>query len=249
MLVTIYGDKSYAIISSVGGTVQRFAHDGKEIIFPFITVGDKSRGGIPICFPFFGPPAERFSTIPQHGWLKNEKLDLIGQSRTGVVFFGANEKTAAFPWLLEYQVAINIRSDGLNINLVARRLEDGHHLRLPVNPAFHPYFWSNPPTETCCIAKCRAKVGADIITAYSKKSWRSKVGSPIFINSGVQTVEMILGGSFNENSSLTHWSDNPDAYFCTEPKLTDEIVFDDPDAGSFLGKNETIEISMRLAVV
>lgn len=249
MIVTINGDNSYAIISSVGGTVHRFVCNGKEVIFPFLTVDDKSRGGIPICFPFFGPPTQRFQTIPQHGWLRHEELRLIQASDTTVSFAGANKKSEAFPWLLEYRVIIKIELDGLVLRLFVKRLKDGHFVKLPINPAFHPYFWSNPDSNDRCIARCLARVGGRIITEYSKQSWKCPVNSPILINSGTQTVKMTLDGDFNQNSSLTHWSDNPDAFFCTEPKLTDEDAFDDPDAGSFLGEDETMEISMRLAVV
>jgi D-hexose-6-phosphate mutarotase len=60
-------------IHAVGATVTSYkSANGREHIFvskDAIFDGSKAiRGGIPICFPIFGPPAKKESTMPQHGF-------------------------------------------------------------------------------------------------------------------------------------------------------------------------------------
>lgn len=97
MIKTIGNNDVYAVVSSVGGTVKEFVYHGENLIFQDRMVGDKSRGGIPICFPFFGKPIERFSGISQHGWLRHQELELHEGTQNCVVFGGENEITEEFP--------------------------------------------------------------------------------------------------------------------------------------------------------
>ena len=92
--IEIKKGSSRASVSSVGGTVIEFACRGTGIIYPQKTFKKdgamKTRGGIPICFPFFGPPRPGFKRLSQHGWLRNEKLAVVSTSRNSVIFEGDN---------------------------------------------------------------------------------------------------------------------------------------------------------------
>jgi galactose mutarotase-like enzyme len=252
MLKTI-GDKStYAVISSIGATVKEFVYRGKNLIYPERMVGEKSRGGIPICFPFFGKPIKALSSFPRHGWLRHQELESYWGAPNQVVFEGENEVTGEFPWRLKYLITISIAplTGLLELKLVTERLLDGQYFSAPINPGFHPYFcsdFSKPPRHT--IARCLARVGSSVLTNFEKESRIIIVDNPILIKSGGQTLNMELSGDFNSASQLTLWSDNADEYFCVEPILTHPSVFAEPEGGKFLSMGEKSEMVMRLTVV
>lgn len=252
MLKTI-GDKStYAVISSIGATVKEFVYHGKNLIYPEMMVGEKSRGGIPICFPFFGKPIEALSSFPRHGWLRHQELELCQDTPNQIIFVGKNDLTEEFPWKLKYAVTISINplTGLLELKLVTERLLDGQYFSAPINPGFHPYFcsdFSKPPRHT--IARCLARVGSNVLTNFEKESRIIIVDNPILIKSGGQTLSMELRGDFNPASQLTLWSDNADEYFCVEPLLTHPNIFAEPEGGKFINMGEKLEMVMRLAVV
>eukprot|EP00977_Amphora_coffeiformis_P017668 scaffold5860_cov223-Amphora_coffeaeformis.AAC.7 len=70
-----------AAIHAVGATVISYkSANGRENLFcssKAVTDGSKAiRGGIPICFPIFGPPRAAESTMPQHGFARLNKWKL-----------------------------------------------------------------------------------------------------------------------------------------------------------------------------
>lgn len=251
MIKTIGDDKFYAVVSSIGATVKRLVYNGENLIFPDKVISDKSRGGIPICFPFFGKPIKALSSFPRHGWLRHQKLKLNGYAPNQVMFIGENEVTENFPWKLKYAVTVSIdpANSSLTLGLVTERLNDDEYFNAPINPGFHPYFCSDSskPSQHS-IAKCMARVGSCVLTDFKKESEKVAVDSPILIKSGKRTVNMQLRGDFNSDSQLTLWSDNADEYFCVEPILTHPDVFAEP-GGKFLREGEKSEMTMRLTVV
>lgn len=248
MLKTIGSRESHAVISSVGATINTFVYRGENLIYPEGKIGEKSRGGIPICFPFFGKPPKNFSDIPQHGWLRKQELNLIEESEAYVVFSGVNERTSEFPWSLEYQIRVGILPTGcLMLNLITKRIKDGESRKAPINPGFHPYFCSNRSDDL--VTKCTARIGSDVVTKFHKESVKTSVAEPILVRSGSRTLKMVLCGDFSYDSSLTLWSDNAEEYFCVEPVLTHPDLFNKPRGGKFLGEMEQSEMTMYLVVV
>lgn len=252
MLKAIGSKDTYAIISSIGAAVKEFVYRGKNFIYPERMIGEKSRGGIPICFPFFGKPIEALSSFPRHGWLRHQELRLHQDTPNQIVLTGRNRITKEFPWKLRYVVTISIdpRVGYLALKLVTERLRDGEYFRAPINPGFHPYFCSDlsrPPRHS--IARCLARVGPCVLADFKKESEIIVVDNPILIKSGEGTLKMELNGDFNSTSQLTLWSDNADKYFCVEPILTHPNVFAKPEGGKFLREGEKLEMVMSLAVV
>jgi len=241
------GDKdTYALVSDVGGTVLEWVCEGEKLIFPEHKVGEKSRGGSPICFPFFGPSP--FEGIPQHGWLRHQTLTVFGETENSVVLIGKNDRLPSFKWLLDYRIIIGIGPTGrLIMRLKAERLEDGEYLDLPVNPGFHPYFISDP--AKFAIAQCLARVGENVVSNFPKKSVRINVADPLLVKSGKRTVLIKLGGDYTVESCLTLWSDDPEKYFCLEPVLKYPATLMDPDRGRFLKPGEKLEMICSFEVV
>jgi len=252
MIKTIGNKHVCAVVSSIGGTVENFVFHSENIIFPPKIVGDKSRGGIPIPFPFFGKPSKEFSSIQQHGWLRHQELRLYKESRNQVVFVGENKVIEDYPWQLKYVITVSIdpATAALTLSLVIERLKDGCFFAAPINPGFHPYFCSDPSSSSeHCITRCLARVGSRVITDFEAGSSKIAVSHPILIKSGKRVLQMSLGGNFNSASELTLWTDNPDKYFCVEPVLTSRDAFAHPENGKFLKEGEKLEMTMELRVL
>jgi len=134
------GNSAQALVSEKGGHVISYIHDGEDVICLQRPKGPKLRGGIPICFPFFGSAPRAFSEISQHGWLRNEMLDCWKEKSNRLVFRGVNHGREGYPWELEYLIKTIIKPDELSLELEVYRLSDGIESGAPINPAFHPYF-------------------------------------------------------------------------------------------------------------
>lgn len=243
-IIHIGNRHTYAKVSGVGGTVLEWVCDGENLIFPERKVGEKSRGGIPICFPFFG--SSPFEGIPKHGWLRRQTLTVLEEAGNSVILAGKNDRLPSFNWLLAYKVSVSIGPKGrLTMKLEAERLEDGEYYALPINPGFHPYFLSDPAFP---IANCLARVGKSVISDFPKQSVRIDFAEPILVKSGKRTV-LIGTGGYTVGSCLTLWSDDPNQYFCLEPVLRYPATLQDPDRGIFLQPGDKLKMICSLEVV
>ena len=220
-------DKKYAIISSLGGTVTEFVWEGNNIIYPERKIGEKSRGGIPICFPYFGMPHERFGT-QKHGWLRNEELKLDCKTDNQIVLRGENEPTEKYPWRLRYCIKLLVGLSGLKQSLTVKRLDDGKILSAPINPGFHPYFANH--------GNISVMINGERITNFPENSEKIAASDSIIIDSGKYLIQMELGGNYNEKSCITLWSDNCREYSCIEPVLTWPNLFGAANGGDLYDK-------------
>jgi galactose mutarotase-like enzyme len=240
------GDTRAEVALDKGGMVTQFVYHGNKIIFPERSAGEKSRGGIPICFPFFG--ASPFEGIPKHGFLRRQTLAVIKEAENVIRLEGQNERLPSFPWIVRYEIDVIVLSDGqLIIQLRAERLNDGEKSDMPINPGFHPYFVSD--SRVNYVAKCLARVGETVITEFPKASVKIPLARPLLARSAGRTVEMEIGGGFNADSCVTLWSDNPDQYFCVEPVLRYPDLLRDEERGRFLKQGDKLEMGFRLEVV
>lgn len=231
-----------AQVSSRGATVTGFNCDDIDIIYPQKMVKTKLKGGIPICFPIFGPPKEKFATeIPQHGLLRNEELKLIAKSPYTLAFKGIIQGKKTYPWSLQYEVWISMRLDTLSVKLLVTRLKDGIAGDAPVNAAFHPYF-SN-------LGRRAVRIGDEEMIDFPEKARIVPLRNDrsVIIDLGRKKVKMSLGGDFGEQTHIVLWSDN-DAYFCVEPVLTHPDDFDTPK-GKYLREGESLTLVCSIEVL
>lgn len=239
-----------ANVSIIGGTVTSLTHKGIPIIFPQQEIDDKIRGGIPICFPFFGPAPAAYSEIKQHGWLRDQNLqviDYIDIDDCGMVLLrGVTPENEQYPWKLEYDIMISVHDSpaALKIKLKVKRLNDGHYFHAPINPAFHPYFCSSKAFPS--ITNCLTKVGEDVFTDnyFGKDAAMIHAQMPIIVQTQKEVVELVLREGFDQMSRIAFWSDNPGSYYCIEPVAINPEYFADNDRGGiFLGEGEAREFS------
>lgn len=234
------GDLNAAVtVSDKGGKVIAYRWEGFDIIYPKKIVyggNQKERYGIPICFPIFGPPPEKFAKeISQHGWLRDQYLNLVSKSDRSLTLMGVNKRKRAYRWLLRYQVTITVGAMGeLEVKFQTERLHDGIEDDLPINVAFHPYFKNENPGERA------VTVGEKVMTDINEKALIIPAEERMIIDLGRRKVEMFLGGDFESDPHVALWSDS-DKYFCVEPILTHPDDFDTPK-GRYLGQGEKITL-------
>jgi len=228
--IDIKGKNRFVIASSVGGTVKVFRWDGYDIIYPHTIkkkkVGKfktkkKWRGGIPICFPFFGPPIKKYEgRIPQHGWLRTQNLKADQENDQRLRFSGINCRGSEYNygfWLTQAVTVELSERKGLEVMLLVTKPHQegekpGKPWKAPANPAFHPYF-SN-------LGNRSVKIGKEVITEFNKKAVILPVEKKnIFIDLGAKKVRMTVTCNLKlKPYYVALWSDSKD-YFCVEPIL------------------------------
>ncbi len=230
-------------ISRVGGTILSWTVDGQEIIPKlFKKVNQETgkasyRGGMPICFPFFGPSPEGMKSIPQHGWLRNSEMEIIESGENEITFSQENKPTDEYPWQLKTTLQYKITDDSLEVILQITRLSDGQQSPAPIDPALHPYFAIDKNSQT--------KVDQQEINFSSEaRGLDITDDSDITIDTKAGTVKMTT----EEFSKLWVWSDNPEEYGCLEPVLADLKNFN-TTSGIFLKIDEKINLKMKLALL
>jgi len=243
-------DSLYATVSPIGATVVKLTYYGQDLIYPLKGIDSLSRrrGGIPICFPYFGSPTGRYSDLPRHGWLRDEKLEFFGESDNEGFFFGRSKPTKEYPWELEYRVSVLIDPEAasLKLELEVVRVDDGLlSLPAPINPGFHPYFCGDPNHS---ISELFASVNGKLITEFHQNAAMIASEGKVFVRSGNHNLKL----SAPDCSCLVLWSDSPkkeSAYFCVEPILMKPATFGDCDGGRFLQIGEDLKMTFSLAVV
>jgi len=229
-------------VVSKGAIITRLRDKDLDIIYPYSEIGEKIRGGIPICFPFFGPPKEGFEGISQHGWLREEDLEPDIRSKDKISFLGENIRYFNYPWHLFYAVNISLFpiEKFIRISLDVKRLIDGVDGDAPINPAFHPYF-SN-------LGKRSVIIDYKEITDFNSKAKIIPVKKRYFIiDLGQRKLEMTLEGDVGRDPHVALWSDNNN-YFCVEPMLTSPENFN-TSKGKYLKKGESFSLQCSLKII
>lgn len=154
-------DAPALLISAADGARARVQLDGAQVTswFPagasddrlFVSQraeygrGVSVRGGIPICFPQFGP----FGPLPQHGFARNSRWTVADDSRAGAgeLRLGLTERDlpssrpeaerAAWPHPFSADLCVDVRGDALTVTLGVTNTGTAP---FTFTAALHPYF-------------------------------------------------------------------------------------------------------------
>lgn len=145
--VTVSNRSATALISLYGGQVLSFrpVDDLKDILFlskmAQFEQGRAIRGGIPICWPWFGQDPENLHR-PNHGFARTQHWSVVGteaisafETRLTVSLLATSESRSVWPYEFELMLDITVARE-LNLELVTRNVS-----RKPfvLSQAFHPY--------------------------------------------------------------------------------------------------------------
>jgi len=237
------GGENRVRIAEQGGTILSWEIGNKSIIPEYFEKKSGSyRGGVPVCFPFFGPAPESMKEeIGQHGWLREEKLQVADRKDhkqdnkiQQAILFGENKSTSSYPWRLRYVITHKITANSLETILRVKRLEDGQTNGAPINPAFHPYFAKISNIKIDKKNQTFLLEGGDFGLDINDSS-------DIFFNTEAGKIQMETNG-FNK---LWLWTDNQGEYGCLEPVLQAPGKFN-TEEGKFLKPDEEVKFKMIL---
>lgn len=103
--------------------------------------GTAIRGGIPVCWPWFGAhPSD--SSKPSHGFVRNRYWNVKSveesENETVITFFLKDDETTRAVWDYAFEVNLEVKiSDKLQVNLISKNLDDKP---FTVGGALHTYF-------------------------------------------------------------------------------------------------------------
>lgn len=147
-LIRVHNAKAKALISVYAGQVLSFCPAGKtdDLLFlskkAYYQAGKAIKGGVPICWPWFGPDPEGKGR-PAHGFVRNRMWDVIetavianGDTKVVLGLTDTPETQAIWPHAFILRLEITI-GDTLNLALVTRNTGNQ---ALTITQAFHTYF-------------------------------------------------------------------------------------------------------------
>ncbi|OCR00256.1 D-hexose-6-phosphate mutarotase [Oscillatoriales cyanobacterium USR001] len=147
-MIHIDNGQAKALISVYSGQVLSFqpAAESTDLMFlsekAYYATGKAIKGGVPICWPWFGPDPEGLGR-PSHGFVRNRLWNVINTGTTSdgatKVTLGLNdseETRGMWPVAFELAIAITV-SNTLTVELITRNLGDK---AFPLTQAFHTYF-------------------------------------------------------------------------------------------------------------
>lgn len=139
--------KASAVISVYAGQVLSFqpANEPHNLMFlseaAYYQAGKAIKGGVPVCWPWFGPDPERRGR-PAHGFVRNRLWNVIqteikaGDTKVTLGLADSPETLAIWPHSFTLALEITI-GDSLNLELVTRNTGKE---RFSITQAFHTYF-------------------------------------------------------------------------------------------------------------
>jgi len=147
-MIHIDNGQAKALISVYSGQVLSFqpAAEPTDLMFlsekAYYAAGKAIKGGVPICWPWFGPDPESLGR-PSHGFVRNRLWNVVNTSTTTdgatQVILGlkdTEETRAIWPQAFELAIAITV-SHSLRVELITRNLGDKS---FPLTQALHTYF-------------------------------------------------------------------------------------------------------------
>ena len=130
-LIRVRNDQAAALISTYAGQVLSFQPQGAaaDLLFlsdrAFFEPGKAIKGGVPICWPWFGPDPEGLGR-PAHGFVRNRHWSVIGvtagssgETRLVLGLEDSPQTREVWPYAFELRLEINIGST-LGLTLLTR---------------------------------------------------------------------------------------------------------------------------------
>lgn len=201
-----------AQINEEGAYVEKFTYEDKNIFFDkkSLPLGDsyKIRGGMHVCAPNFSDD-KLLNELPSHGFgrdkrweVKDYGKDYLKLELTGL---GSYDKVS-------FEISYKVLEDGLRTKLTIENKGEG---KVPLAPAFHPYFATSFEDLSLRDYKIEKKDLPDSIFISADSMFFTMANREVEIK-GIENI-----GTF------TLWSDFLDDYICIEPTYNGKSFLDD----------------------
>lgn len=201
-----------AQINEEGAYVEKFTYKDKNIFFDkkSLPLGDsyKIRGGMHVCAPNFSDD-KLLNELPSHGFGRDENWEVKDYGKNylklGLKGLGSYSK-------VYFEIFYKLLEDGLRTKLTIENKGEG---KVPLAPAFHPYFATS----------------FEDLGLREYKIEKKDLPDPIFISADsmfftMANREVEIKGIENIGT-FTLWSDFLDDYVCIEPTYNGKSFLDD----------------------
>lgn len=241
--------KQTVVIGAEGANLWQWQMGTSHIIYPpqMTSVGGhmKWRGGNPIPFPFFGPPPEGFSYLPQHGFLREMLPWSVYRDADGaygqLTFSEKGLRREYNPWLWPFVVRVEFK---VSENRLWQEITVSNRhptLPMPLGIALHPYFCTPKGEAAIHMGGQTYRVGGGVYE-------EGLVGNDRHITLGIPglgTVKMALDGLFSGVGAMVSiWTDST-RYVCVEPTVAHPQLFGKP-GGVYVPPRKTTVLSWTL---
>ena len=140
--------RAHATVSTYAGQLLSYRRKDQQEDLLFVSdkayyeVGKAIKGGIPVCWPWFGPDPENQGR-PAHGFVRNRQWQVSGSESLGdgstkiILSMTDNDATRALwphPFRLDIEITVG---DSLRVELVTRNTGDDS---ITISQALHSYF-------------------------------------------------------------------------------------------------------------
>jgi glucose-6-phosphate 1-epimerase len=146
--IEINNDKAHATISTYSGQVLSYRPKGQQTDLLFVSdkayyeVGKAIKGGIPICWPWFGADPNNAGG-PAHGFVRNRQWQVTasesltdGSSRVVLSLRDSEDTRSIWPHPFQLSIEITV-GDSLRVVLVTHNVGDDS---ITIGQALHTYF-------------------------------------------------------------------------------------------------------------
>lgn len=203
-MINLSNGNVFASVDPQGAWVQNLTHDGIEVFFPKTAIeyedGAKSRGGMHVCVPNFGPGGDY--DLPQHGYgrtnnwtVETQTEGFVSLSLRGEGKYGDLKSVVTYALGKEsFTATLHVENTGTGV--------------LRVAPAFHPYFNLQPDELSIQLEN----------TSYTL----SELAGTIFVPSEsllLQTRQQRIRLDQESLDTWALWTDQKGNYVCVEPTL------------------------------
>ena len=200
-------------INLQGAYVTSLNYARKEVLFSAQKLGEKLRGGVPVCAPVFGPGES--VGLAQHGFARDIEWRIFSRNENEVKLTPVKNQSQVkmLPrayQMMSMQLMIKLQEDTLTMCLGIKN--DGSE-NIVVSPGFHPYFYTTDATNVTVQSDITRRFTAEQLLAtqflpphQNKVSFMSQENVAVTIQS-------------ESLQQYAVWSANPDKYICVEPTM------------------------------
>lgn len=220
-----------AVIEQEGAFLTSIHTGSQTIIFPRKQIQAsygvwKTRGGLHICFPNFGPGDS--AGLEQHGFGRTENWDQLTTSDSQVYFrlSGGNAKYSQIRADLRY----TLLDDGLRCELLVKNLSNE---TIDIAPGFHPYFTVPPGVTEVHVEDETYALDSLADTVFVEDPTNIRIGN---MKLTFRQLNLPL---------MAVWTDQLDDYVCFEPTFSGDSFDKNPDANHKLGAQENARFMME----
>ena len=197
-MIKITSGKAKALISIHAGQVLSYqpGNEAEDVMFlsekAYYQDGKAIKGGVPICWPWFGPDPEGKGR-PGHGFVRNRPWNVIATEATGngdikitLGLVDTEETLAIWPHSFELTQEILV-GDSLNLALITRNTGNEP---FPITQAFHTYFKVGDIAQV----KVLGLEDYDYIDKVNNSTQKKQVGA-VSIDSEVDRIYLDVGNT------------------------------------------------------